>query len=116
MTIERHGVTRRWSDLVVHRGVGYFVEVPDSPELVPREQFRQVLMQVDQRLAMVGSSRENLLQVTIYLPNPDDLAVFNEEWDAWVPQGHAPSRACLHTQLAAPGYRVELVLTAAVGE
>jgi enamine deaminase RidA (YjgF/YER057c/UK114 family) len=63
---------------------------------------------------MVGSSRENLLQVTIYMPNPEDLAVFNEEWDAWVPNGHAPSRACVHTQLAAPRYRVELVLTAAV--
>jgi enamine deaminase RidA (YjgF/YER057c/UK114 family) len=51
----------------------------------------------------------------IYLPHPEDLAEFNRLWDAWVPTGHAPSRACVHAQLAAQGYRVELVLTAAVG-
>ena len=29
--IERHGVTRRWSDVVVFNRVAYFVEVPDDP-------------------------------------------------------------------------------------
>lgn len=111
--IVRHNVTRRWSDAVVHNGTAYFVEVPEDPTLTPAEQFRQVFEQVDRTLALVGSNRTRLLQVTIYLPNPEDLATFNELWDAWIPEGHAPSRACLHTQLAAPGYRVELILTAA---
>ncbi|MFM8172510.1 MAG: Rid family hydrolase, partial [Pirellulaceae bacterium] len=44
---------------------------------------------------------------------PEDLATFNSIWDAWVPAGHAPVRACIHAALAAPGYRVELVVTAA---
>jgi enamine deaminase RidA (YjgF/YER057c/UK114 family) len=112
--IERHGVTKRWSDAVVYAGVAYFVEVPDDPSLSPRDQFVQLLGQVDQRLTMVGSDRRSLIQVLIYLPVPDDLAVFNELWDAWVPEGFAPSRACTHPQLAAPGYRAELVITAAV--
>jgi enamine deaminase RidA (YjgF/YER057c/UK114 family) len=114
--IIRHGVTPRWSDLVSHRGTAYFVEVPDDPSLSPREQFEQLFRQVDQRLALAGSSRQHLLQVLIYLPFPEDLPLFNEIWEAWVPLGHAPSRACIHTQLAAPDYRAELVITAAIKE
>ncbi|OYW21092.1 MAG: hypothetical protein B7Z55_06195 [Planctomycetales bacterium 12-60-4] len=112
--IVRHGVTQRWSDAVMHQHTAYFVEVPDDPAKTPGEQFAMVLQQVDSRLQQVGSDRTRLLQVLIYLPDPADLAEFNRQWDAWVPTGHAPSRACVHTPLAAPGYRVELVITAAI--
>jgi enamine deaminase RidA (YjgF/YER057c/UK114 family) len=114
--IIRHGVTTRWSDAVVHRGVVYFVEVPDDVSLDAPCQFTQVLEQVDKRLAEVGSDRTGLLQVIIYLPQAEDLVTFNERWDAWIPKGHAPSRACIHASLAAKEYRVELVVTAAVNE
>ena len=112
--ITRFGVTRRWSDAVVFGGVAYFVEVPEDTTVSPREQFQQVLDLVDERLASVGSDRTRLLQVMIYLPQPDDLAEFNSLWDAWVPEGHAPSRACIHAQLASKDYRIELVVTAAI--
>lgn len=98
---------------MLYGGVAYFVEVPDDPQLAPRAQFEQVLAQVDARLRQIGSDRTRLLQVLIYLPEAGDLPLWNELWDAWVPEGHAPSRACVHARLAAPGYRVELVLTAA---
>lgn len=111
--IARYGVTPRWSDLVVHRGIAYFVEVPDDPSASPTEQFAQLFRQVDERLAQAGSSKERMLQVLIYLPFPEDLVLFNTIWEAWVPLGHAPSRACVHVPLAAPGYRAELVITAA---
>ena len=111
--IRRYGITRRWSDAVVFGSVAYFVEVSDEPQLSAEDQFHQVLSQVDTRLALFGSDRTRLLQVIIYLPDPNDLLLFNRIWDAWVPTGHAPSRACVHTSLAAPGYRVELVITAA---
>ena len=114
--ITRYGVTTRWSDLVIHRGTAYFVEVPEDSTLDARRQFEQVLHQVDERLKLAKSSRERLLQVLIYLPFEADLKLFNELWDAWVPRGHAPSRACVHAQLAAPGYRVELIITAACDE
>lgn len=112
--IIRHGVTRRWSDAVVHGGVAYFVEVPDDPSQDASGQFQQVLSQVDARLRQVGSDLTRLLQVMIYLPEPADLPTFNAMWEAWLPEGHAPSRACIHAKLAAPQYRIELVITAAV--
>jgi enamine deaminase RidA (YjgF/YER057c/UK114 family) len=112
--IQRLGVTKRWSDAVIHRDVAYFVEVPEDPEESSTAQFVRVLEQLDRRLAEVGSDREHLIQVLIYMPDPEDLLQFNELWDAWVPDGHAPVRACIHASLAAAGYRVELVVTAAV--
>lgn len=111
--IVRHGVTTRWSDAVVHGSVGYFVEVPDDPGLDSSEQFRQVFMQVERRLEQIGSDMQHLLQVLVFLPDPSDLACFNELWDQWIPSRHAPARACIHAPLAAPGYRIELVITAA---
>ena len=110
----RYGVTKRWSDAVVACGVGYFVEVPDDPSASPRDQIAQILKQVESRLTQIGSDKTKLIQVLIYLPYAEDLPEFNAQWDSWIPDGHAPTRACTHPQLAAPGYRVELVVTAAV--
>jgi enamine deaminase RidA (YjgF/YER057c/UK114 family) len=72
-----------------------------------------VLGQIDATLTMLGADRTRLLQVLIYLADLADAQVLNEEWDAWVPAGHAPVRACVQAQLAA-GYKVEMVVTAAV--
>lgn len=111
--IQRYGVTRRWSDAVVHQGVAHFVEVADDPSADVRGQVSQVLAQIDERLTLVGSDRTRLLQVLIYLADLADAQVLNELWDAWVPEGHAPARACVQAGLA-PRYRVEMIITAAV--
>ena len=112
--IQRHGVTRRWSDAVVHNGVAHFVEVADYPSQDMRGQVQQILAQIDTRLALVGSDRTRLLQVLIYVTDLETTPILNQLWDEWVPAGHAPSRACVQAGLAA-GYLVEMVITAAVG-
>ena len=111
--IQRHGVTRRWSDAVVHHGVAHFVEVADDPAQDMCGQVAQILAQIDTRLALVGSDRTRLLQVLIYVTDLQHVPTLNELWDAWVPDGHAPSRACVQAGLAA-GYLIEMVITAAV--
>ncbi len=112
--IQRYGVTRRWSDAVVHQRTVYFVEVPDDMTADVRGQIGQVLSQIDERLRIVGSDRTRMLQVLIYLPDLADASVLNELWDAWVPEGHAPARACVQATLGNPRCRVEMVITAAV--
>ena len=111
--IQRYGVTQRWSDAVVFHGVAHFVEVADDPGCDVREQIAQILAQIDARLAMIGSERTRLLQVLIYLADLKDVTILNELWDAWIPAGHAPARACVQCGLAT-GYAVEMVITAAV--
>ena len=111
--IQRHGVTRRWSDAVIHQGTAYFVEVADDPDQDIHGQVKQVLAQIDRRLKLIGSDRTRLLQVLIYLADLADGPALNAEWDTWVPEGHAPARACVQAVLA-PKYRVEMVITAGV--
>lgn len=111
--IQRIGVTRRWSDAVLHNGTAYFVEVADEPGQDVRGQVTQILNQIDARLKLVGSDRTRLLHVQIFLTDLNNGPILNELWDTWVPEGHAPARACVQAGLA-PGYLVEMVITAAL--
>jgi enamine deaminase RidA (YjgF/YER057c/UK114 family) len=43
-----------------------------------------------------------------------DFAGMNEAWARWVPQGATPARATVQAQLASPGWKVEIVITAAI--
>lgn len=110
--IRRVGVTRRWSDLVIYRETAHFVEVADDPQQDVRGQVAQILAQIDARLATFEADRTHLLQVLIYLADLAEITTLNELWDNWVPEGHAPARACVQAGLAT-GYRVEMVVTAA---
>ena len=111
--IQRYGVTRRWSDVVVHNQTVYLVEVAATPGAPFAQQVSEVLASIEARLAEVGSGKDRLLQVTIYLTDLANLAAFNAAWEAWLPEGCAPSRACLRADLVSNDYLVELVVTAA---
>jgi enamine deaminase RidA (YjgF/YER057c/UK114 family) len=113
--IRRYGNSPRWADVVVHRGVAYWVEVAEDLTLDARGQVGQVLAQIDATLSTIGSDRTRLLQVLVYLADAHDAAVLNELWDAWVPAGHPPVRAMVQVGLGT-GCKVELVVTAAVDE
>ena len=115
MDITRLGTTRRWSDQVIHQGIVYTVEVASSVDADVEIQTREVLAQLAAGLEKAGSSKSRLLSVTIWLTDIDNLPVFNRIWDDWVPEGCAPSRACVQARLAHPGYLVEIQATAAVG-
>ena len=49
----------------------------------------------------------------IFLADLNDGSILNALWDEWVPTGHLPIRACVQAKLA-PGYFVEMVISAAV--
>lgn len=114
MQIQRHGTTRRYSDSVVHNGTVYLVEVPSNLDGDATAQTKNLLASIDRLLEQAGSDRSKLLMVTIYLADMADYDAMNAVWDAWVPEGHAPTRACVQARLANPGFRVEMVVTAAV--
>lgn len=116
MQIQRHGTTTRYSDSVVHNGTVYLVEVPSNLDADIGGQTASLLDGVDRLLHQAGSDKSHLLLVTIYLADMADYAGMNAVWDAWVPAGRAPVRACVEAKLARPEYRVEMVLTAAVAQ
>lgn len=114
MQIQRYGTTRRYSDSVVHNGTVYLVEVPSNPEGDISAQTANLLCSVDALLAQAGSDKSKLLMVTVYLADMADYESMNAVWDAWVPDGQAPTRACVEARLANPGWRVEMAITAAL--
>jgi enamine deaminase RidA (YjgF/YER057c/UK114 family) len=99
--------------VVIHGQTAYWVEVAANPQLDSRGQIEQVLQQINETLAQIGSDRSHLLQVTIFLADLADITLLNELWDSWVPQGHAPVRACMQAGLGS-GCRIEVLITAAV--
>ena len=113
MTIERYGVSRRYTDVVIHGDTIYLVAVGQSLEEDITTQTREALACIDDRLAQAGSDKSRLLQAVVYLPSMADYDAMNAVWDAWVPEGAAPSRACIQAGLANPKMRIEIVLTAA---
>ena len=113
MQIQRHGSTCRYSDSVVHNGTVYLVEVPSNLDADITGQTENLLASVERLLAQAGSDKSRLLMATIYLADMADYRAMNAVWDAWLPEGSAPARACVQARLANPGFRVEIVLTAA---
>jgi enamine deaminase RidA (YjgF/YER057c/UK114 family) len=113
--IQRYGNSKRWADVVVHRGVAHWVEIAEDMSLDSRGQIAQVLAQIDATLGMIQSDRTRLLQVLVYIVDQNDAEVLNELWDAWVPVDHPPVRAMVQVSLG-KACRVEMVVMAAVAE
>lgn len=113
MTIQRHGTTRRYSDSVSHAGTVHLVEVPANPEADIAGQTANLLAGIDRLLHQAGSDRSRLLMATIYLADMADYDAMNAVWDAWLPEGCAPARACIQARLANSAWRVEMAVVAA---
>ncbi len=110
--IERSHTTTRMSQIVTHGDTIYLAgQIAEGANVT--EQTRAMLAKVDALLAEAGSSREHILQAVIWLADMEDFADMNAVWDAWVPEGHAPARACGEAKLARPDLLVEIIVTAA---
>ena len=115
MTIERMETARRMSRIVIHNGTVYLCgQVAKDANEGIREQTQTMLDKVDALLEQAGSDREHILSATIYLRDMKDFAAMNEVWDAWVPEGHAPARACVEARMARAELLVEVSVVAAV--
>jgi len=110
--IERIDTGPRMSKIVKHDGVAYLCgQVGDGDTVA--DQTRDCLSRVDALLHKAGSSREHILQATIWLSDMKDFADMNAVWDAWVPKGFAPARACGEAKLARETLKVEIIIIAA---
>lgn len=113
--IVRLQVGLRMSQAVCHGGVAWLAgQVAEDASLDVGGQTRQVLAAIDRLLAEAGTDKTRILQANVYLADIADFAAMNAVWDAWVPQGHTPARATIEAKLAAPAYRVEIQVVAAL--
>ena len=114
MSIQRIEPGTRSTPAVIHNGVVYLSGQVGDPEGDIQAQTRDVLAKIETLLEKAGSSKEHLLMATIWLADMSDFAPMNEVWNAWVPEGHAPARACVEAHMARPALLVEICVTAAL--
>lgn len=110
--IERIEAGVRSSKIVKHNGVAYITGQVAEGDTI-QDQVQTCLDKIDAALIQAGSSRKQMLRVTIWLADMADFAGLNEVWNAWVPEGHAPARACGEAKLARDVLKVEFIVDAA---
>ncbi|MEO1857139.1 MAG: RidA family protein [Rubritalea sp.] len=114
MQIERQETKQRMSRIVKHNGTIYLCgQVCADATKDISEQTQTMLDKVDALLIQAGSDREHMLSATVYVRDMKDFAAMNAVWDAWVPEGHAPARACVEARMARAELLVEISVVAA---
>jgi enamine deaminase RidA (YjgF/YER057c/UK114 family) len=111
--IKRMNTAKRMSQVVVHNGTVYLAGQVGTPGASVEQQTRDILAKIEQLLDAAGTDKSRILQAIIWLKSMDDFAEMNAVWDDWVPEGHAPARACGSADLATPEYTVEITVIAA---
>ncbi|MEM7057717.1 MAG: RidA family protein [Pseudomonadota bacterium] len=113
MSITRMHTSQRMSQIVVHGDTVYLAGQVGTENQSVADQTSEILRKIDGLLAEAGTDKSNVLQAIIWLKSMDDFAEMNGVWDAWVPEGAAPARACGSADLATPGFTVEITVIAA---
>lgn len=111
--ITRSHTGARMSQIVTHGDTIYLAGQVGTAGASVTRQTEECLEKIEALLAEAGSDKSRILQCTIWLADMADFAEMNAVWDAWVPEGHAPTRACGEARLATPEYKVEFIVVAA---
>ena len=116
MSIRRIEAGPRMSGAVIHGDTVYLAgQVSRDPAAKSvAEQTKAILGQIDATLAQAGSDKTKLLTAYIWLSDISTFEQMNSVWDAWVSKGNTPARATVEAKLAAPQYKVEIGVIAAL--
>ncbi|MEE4451316.1 RidA family protein [Novosphingobium resinovorum] len=112
-TITRIDQGPRMSEAVIHGETIYLAGQIGAPGESVTAQTRAALAEIEELLAKTGSDKDHLLSAQIWLADIADFAEMNAVWDAWIAGHPAPTRATGESKLAAPEYRVEIIIVAA---
>jgi enamine deaminase RidA (YjgF/YER057c/UK114 family) len=115
MTIQRHDVGSRMSKAVVNGSTVYLAGIvaDQAKGKSVTEQTKDILGQIDGLLAKAGTDKSKLLSANIWITDMSTFAEMNAVWDGWVSPGNTPARATVEAKLAAPDYKVEIMVVAA---
>ncbi|MGH7364885.1 MAG: RidA family protein [Candidatus Rokuibacteriota bacterium] len=119
MDIERHLITDGEnakpiiSRAVAHGDRVYVCGITGDPVGDVTTQTREALARIDHLLARAGTSKSRLLTAQVWLSDMRLFQAHNLAWNAWVDPAQPPVRACVQSELFAPGLLVEIMVTAA---
>lgn len=111
MMIQRFEPGQRMSQAVKAGGFMFVAgQVADGADAAGQAQ--AILDKIDKLLAQAGMDRRQIVSANIWISDIEDFGAMNAVWDNWVPEGHAPARACVQSELAMPRFRVEIAVIA----
>jgi len=115
VSIERREVGPRMSQIVIHGNTVYLAGVVAKEKAggSVADQTREILATIDGYLAQAGTDKSKLLSTNIWLTDMATFGEMNAVWDTWVSPGNTPARATVEAKLAAPPYKVEIMVVAA---
>ena len=109
MKIERLETGQRMSRIVKHNGTIYLCgQVCKDATQGIQEQTTSMLEKVDELLQQAGSDSSHILSATIYIKDMKYFGEMNTVWESWLPEGHAPARACVEASMARDALLVEI--------
>jgi enamine deaminase RidA (YjgF/YER057c/UK114 family) len=116
MTIRRIDAGPRMSAAVIHGNTVYLAGqvARDAAGKSVAEQTTSILAIIDGILAKAGTDKSKLLNAFIWLADISTFEEMNKVWDAWVSPGNTPARATVEAKLAAPQFKVEIGVIAAL--
>ena len=103
----------RMSQAVIHGDTIWLAGQVGEPGEDVVAQTRTALAEIDSLLAEAGSSKSKIISATIWLADINDFEAMNSVWDNWIDPANPPARATGESRLAAPEYRVEIIVVAA---
>ena len=114
-SIKRLHTGPRMSQAVIANGMVFLAgQVADDASADITGQTRQILAAIDKLLGEAGTDKSRLLTASIFLVDMADFAPMNAVWEAWVSPGNTPARATVEANLARPGWKIEIVVSAAL--
>lgn len=113
MSIQRFEGNGRMSKAVVFNNTIYLCGQTCGEGDI-KEQTAGVLAKVEELLNQYGSDKKHILSITVYVKDMKDFADMNSVYDAWIVDGHEPTRACVEAKMAREQLLVEMSVVAAV--
>lgn len=106
----------RYCDAAVHGDTVYLAgQVPTDTAADMAGQTRQVLGQIDALLKEAGSHRGRILMAQVIVQDIADVPAMNAVWEDWFRGVTAPPRATFQAALVDPQWKIEVIVTAALG-
>lgn len=116
MKLERFDVNARRARMVKYNGVVYLGgQFADNGGDIA-SQTAETLAKIDALLARAGTDKSRLIQAEVWITDMKDFAEMDRVYKAWVAEGNPPTRCCCAVELGDPEMKVEIMVTAALGD
>jgi enamine deaminase RidA (YjgF/YER057c/UK114 family) len=113
--ITRIDAAPRMSQAVIVNGIAYLAGQVGAEGGTVTEQTAAILDKIDVLLAKAGTDKSRVITAQVWCADmAADFADMNAVWDTWVAKDCAPARWTGEAKLATTGYKVEIIVTAAL--